>query len=80
MEVASHWRELLPHVFTLAGPAMRGLGGCFLRHFLAACPKANRLPVRKYAALCCPDFPHPAFGGKRQDGLPFFKERYFVFR
>ena len=45
---------LLPRLFTLALPKQ---GGCFLSHCL--CPR-KQLPVRKYDALCCPDFPHAA--------------------
>ncbi len=30
---------------------------CFLWHFLSSRPKTGSLPVRKYGALRCPDFP-----------------------
>ena len=33
----------------------QALGGCFLWHWLF--PQKRDLPVRKYGALCCPDFP-----------------------
>src|ERR1035437_7450783 len=48
-------RELLPRVFTLS-PVTRG--GNFLWHYLSLRPLYPKsLPVRKYGALCCPDFP-----------------------
>ena len=34
---------------------------CFLWHFLS--PTSRGLPVRKYDALCCPDFPPPDKSG-----------------
>ena len=37
-------------------PLPRQVGAvCFLLHFLS--PTSRCLPVRKYGALCCPDFP-----------------------
>ena len=48
-------RELLPRVFTLS-PETRG--GNFLWHFLSSRHLyPGSLPVRKYGALRCPDFP-----------------------
>ncbi len=44
-----------------------GRDGYFLWHCLS--PRERGLPVRKYGALCCPDFPHPASGGTRQGEL-----------
>ena len=42
---------LLPHLFTLTSPKER-------RSFSVTYPRRRRrLPVRKHAALCCPDFP-----------------------
>lgn len=55
-------RGLLPHIFTL----IRQLAdGYFLRHCLSRPRESGdlpaftylSLPVRKYGALCCPDFP-----------------------
>lgn len=34
---------------------------CFLWHFLSSHPKVGSLPVRKYGALRCPDFPLRSF-------------------
>ena len=52
-------RELLPHVFTrtLAG----GIFFCG-----TVCYTCVYLPVKKYGALCCPDFPRAGFPGPRQ--------------
>ena len=45
---------LLPRLFTLTHCLTGLLGGRFLLH----CPcRRRQLSVRKYAALCCPDFP-----------------------
>jgi len=46
--------ELLPHIFTLTCRKF-DIGGNFLWHFLF--PQQRDLPVKKYGALCCPDFP-----------------------
>src|SRR5664279_3266075 len=55
--VACTDRELLPRVFTLTPPRTRG-GGNFLWHCLSLrLLYPESLPVRKYGALCCPDFP-----------------------
>ena len=45
--------ELLPHIFTLT--LRQAPSGYFLWHLLF--PRKGNLPVRKYGALCCPDFP-----------------------
>jgi hypothetical protein len=55
-------RELLPHVFTLVG--CTGLAPGQLRRLFSVALAVPRLigvlPVRKYGALRCPDFPlHP---------------------
>ena len=47
--------ELLPHLFTLTLPEQQG--GCFLLRYSALADAS----VRKYGALCCPDFPLPKF-------------------
>ena len=62
-DVAILQRELLPHIFTLT--PRQAQSGYFLWHWLFAV--AGNLPVRKYGALCCPDFPHPAHGKARQN-------------
>jgi hypothetical protein len=36
-------------------------------------PRAEWLPVRKYAALCCPDFPHPGCPGSDKAACLFSK-------
>ena len=51
--VANQYRELLPHIFTLTILANSGF---FLWHF-AVSILLWILPVRKWDALCCPDFP-----------------------
>lgn len=33
------------------------------------CCPCGHLPVKKYGALCCPDFPRAGFPGPRQSGL-----------
>lgn len=49
---------LLPHLFTLTSNNIEG-GFPFCGTF--CCPTVvEHLPVKKYAALCCPDFPPPA--------------------
>lgn len=53
-----HWPsgELLPPLFTLTDA--RGLGGIFSVALAVARRLPTKpLPVRKYGALCCPDFP-----------------------
>ena len=68
---------LLPRLFTRGvvapfleryGSPVRKWGGCFLSRCLCGCP---RLPVRKYGALCCPDFPHACipWWNHARDGL-----------
>lgn len=58
---------LLLHLFTLI-PASRN--GYFLLHCL--CPH-EQLPVRKYGALCCPDFP-PFYKGDKPVCCFFYKD------
>jgi len=48
--IAIQTGELLPHLFTLTPDR----GGCSLLPKL--CPH-EQLPIKKYDALCCPDFP-----------------------
>jgi hypothetical protein len=48
--IATIWRELLPHVFTLTSYEAVIFCGTF-------CSSCKPLPVRKHGALCCPDFP-----------------------
>ena len=55
-------RELLPRVFTLT------LSGGIFFCGTVCCP-CGHLPVKKYGALCCPDFPRAGFPGPRQSGL-----------
>ena len=55
-------RELLPHVFTLTPRQARG-GIFFCGTF---CYPFGHLPVKKYGALCCPDFPRAGFPDPRQ--------------
>ena len=43
--------ELLPHLFTLTGRVRRLFSVTLLYPH-------GQLPVKKYGALCCPDFPH----------------------
>jgi hypothetical protein len=50
------WRELLPHVFTIAVFCKMELRLLF-SVALAVSEIYRSLPVRKYGALCCPDFP-----------------------
>ena len=52
-------RELLPRVFTLT------LSGGIFFCGTVCCP-CRHLPVKKYGALCCPDFPRAGFPGPRQ--------------
>ena len=52
-------RELLPHVFTLTLA-----GGIFFCG--TVCYTCVYLPVKKYGALCCPDFPRAGSPGPRQ--------------
>ena len=55
-------RELLPHVFTLTSvEAVVFCGTC--------CYPKGYLPVRKYGALRCPDFPRAGFPDPRQSPL-----------
>lgn len=58
---------LLPHLFTLTCEPKPNAGGCFLSRFLHSLP---RLPVKKYGALCCPDFPQAALRKPAGDGPP----------
>lgn len=51
--ITEHWRELLPRDFTLTGLRRRYL------FCGTVCHARARLPVRKYGALRCPDFPQP---------------------
>ncbi len=48
--------------------------GYFLWHYLF--PATRDLPVRKYGALCCPDF--PPINDERQGGLLPYKSRHKV--
>ena len=65
-------RELLPHVFTLTScEAVVFCGTC-------CCP-CGHLPVRKYGALCCPDFPRAGFPDPRQS-LSSLRQKYIFFR
>ena len=50
------WRELLPHVFIIAVSCKKEFRLLF-SVALAVSEKYRNLPVRKYGALCCPDFP-----------------------
>ncbi len=50
-------------------------GGCFLSHCLY--PR-KQLPVRKYDALCCPDFPHAVFLMPASDRPPYCLLSYKV--
>ena len=52
-------REPLPHVFTLTLA-----GGIFFCG--TVCYTRVYLPVKKYGALCCPDFPRAGFPDPRQ--------------
>ena len=52
-------RELLPRVFTLTPK-----GGIFFCG--TVCCPCGHLPVKKYGALCCPDFPRAGFPDPRQ--------------
>ena len=52
-------RELLPRFFTLTPK-----GGIFFCG--TVCCPCGHLPVKKYGALCCPDFPRAGFPGPRQ--------------
>jgi len=52
-------RELLPRVFTLT------LSGGIFFCGTVCCPRGH-LPVKKYGALCCPDFPRAGFPDPRQ--------------
>ncbi len=70
--VAKRTGELLPHLLTLT-PDCRG--GCFL---LRSPYPHGHLPVRKRDALCCPDFPHPARGGERWNGLLILSKAPFT--
>ena len=55
-------RELLPHVFTLTScEAVIFCGTC--------CYPFGYLPVGKYGALRCPDFPRAGFPDPRQSSL-----------
>ena len=55
-------RELLPHVLTLTSvEAVIFCGTC--------CYPKGHLPVRKYGALRCPDFPRAGSPGPRQSPL-----------
>lgn len=47
------WGELLPHHFTLTTTCRGGLFSVAL----SVREETHGLPVRKYGALCCPDFP-----------------------
>jgi len=60
--VTMHTGGLLPHLFTLTAPLRRG---GLLSAALAVFRLLGILPVRKQAALCCPDFPHNAKGVTR---------------
>ena len=72
-------RELLPHVFTLTcretfretslQQAVIFCGTC--------CYPFGHLPVGKYGALCCPDFPRAGFPGARQS-LSSRRQRYGI--
>ncbi len=50
-------RGLLPHVFTLVPIKPGRLFSVALA--VHSSVSRNVLPVRKYGALCCPDFPRP---------------------
>lgn len=52
-------RELLPHVFTLTPFEAVYFCGTGSSPY-------GPLPVKKYGALCCPDFPRAGFPGPRQ--------------
>ena len=65
-------RELLPHVFTLTSrEAVIFCGTC--------CYPFGHLPVRKYGALRCPDFPRAGFPDPRQS-LSSPPQKYVFFR
>lgn len=59
--------RLLPYLFTLTYEPKLDAGGYFLSRFLHSRP---RLPVKKYGALCCPDFPQAALRKPAGDGPP----------
>jgi len=54
--VTSYFRELLPHIFTITLPQAERL---YFSVALAVPAVMRDLPVRKWDALCCPDFPLP---------------------
>ena len=59
-------RELLPRVFTLTPPfPQTGTQGRYVFCGTVCCPSGH-LPVKKYGALCCPDFPRAGFPDPRQ--------------
>ena len=62
--VAKQTGELLPHLFTLiSAKRQRRLFSVTL-----LCPH-EQLPVKKYGALCCPDFPPFTRNERRQTDL-----------
>ena len=66
--------KLLPHLFTLIPPLARRLFSVTL-----LCSR-EQLPVRKYGALCCPDFP-PYQNDKATNRLAISIQRYgFYFK
>ena len=67
--VTNHFRELLPHVFTITPHCCGAVffcGTCCFPHF------CGNLPVRKWDALCCPDFPLPFISRRAAIERPAF--------
>ena len=72
--VAKRDGELLPRLFTLTG-------GSPLRRFFSVTllKPCGLLPVRKYGALCCPDFPHASRRRRAADWRTARVQRYAFF-
>src|SRR5690554_6434771 len=67
--------ELLPRLFTMTSSLTSGL---LISVALSVFRLLETLPVRKYGALYCPDFPLSRYTRQRQTDLPFVQNYAFI--
>lgn len=79
--VAIAERELLPHIFTISPYVLRQAQddtGLLFSVALAVSVFMRNLPVRKWDALCCPDFPLSRIYGTAIERPVHYKDTRFL--